>query len=161
MPSNAWAVGREAHAEWFVPTASGYLSEIQVAIEPDAGNKHPRKATIFITTDNGGFPGSTVESFDIPGGEVFELLTIKSFKEPILQAGAKYWLGARSQGGWHWNMNDQKVVHNTAREAKRGKWLSAGDYCTTGAFSIRITTNPPPAPTPDPAGDVRAESNKE
>ncbi len=42
MATNLWAVGREA-AEWFVPTMSGNLSEIKLAVEPDGGSPHPAK----------------------------------------------------------------------------------------------------------------------
>ena len=151
--TNAWAVGREAHAEWFVPTRSGTLSEIEVAVEPDDGNPHPGKATIFLARNRNGFPGHTLESFSVSAEEATGLLRLESAKKPELQGGVKYWLCARSQGGWSWHFNDQNVIHNTAREVKRGKWASAGDYCYVGAFSIRVSTNPPPAELAQPAED--------
>ncbi|HVM46679.1 MAG TPA: hypothetical protein VMU04_01565 [Candidatus Acidoferrum sp.] len=153
--TNTWAVGREAHAEWFVPTLSGRLSEILLAIEPDGSSASPGKATVFLARDKNGFPGRTLESFSVSADEKPGLLTLESTKAPALQAGVKYWLGARSRGGWVWHFNDQNVIHNTAREVRRGKWASAGDYCYVGAFSIRISTNQPPAELPQPAEDER------
>ena len=158
--TNAWTVGSLGHAEWFVPTMSGNLSEIQVAVEPQGGNPHPGKVTIFLTKDKKGFPGHTLESFKIEPGDANGLLTLQSIKKPVLQAGVKYWLCARSPGGWLWHFNDQNIIHNSAREV-RAKWASAGDYCYIGAFNIRISTNQPPAELPQPSGDDSESSGNE
>lgn len=143
-PTTLWGVGRDAHAEWFVPTLSGNLSEIVAAIDPIGGNPRPGKATIFLAEDRNGFPGRTLESFSVRPDAATNLLTLKSVKQPMLESGVKYWLGARSKGNWRWHFNDQNVVHNSARETGRNKWASAGDYCYIGAFSVRISTNAPP-----------------
>ncbi len=113
-------------------------------MEPDGGSPHPGQATIFLTRDKRGFPRRTLESFSVSADEATGLLTLESTKKPALEAGLKYWLCARSKGGWCWHLNDQNVVHNSAREVRRGQWASAGDYGTIGAFSIRVSTNQPP-----------------
>ena len=158
-PTPVWAAGREAHAEWFVPTRSGNLSEIEVAVTPDDGNPHPGKATLFLTGDKNGFPGRTLESFTVHANQATNLLTLESVKQPALQAGVKYWLAASSPGSWSWHFNNQNIVHNSARQVGKGKWASAGDYCYIGAFSIRVSTNSASAQVAPPAGEDLASTN--
>jgi hypothetical protein len=154
-PATTWAVSQEAHAEWFIPTRSGNLSEIQVAVTPAAGTRNLGKVTLFLNTDDHGFPGKTIESFSVRSSEATNLLTLESATKAVLRAGVKYWLGARSKGGWVWHFNDQNIVHNSARLAAKKIWASAGDYCYIGAFSIRITTNQPAAkPIQSVAGET-------
>jgi hypothetical protein len=157
--TNNWAVGREAHGEWFIPTMSGNLSEIVMAVEPVDGNPRPGKANIFITGDKNGFPGRTLESFSTTVGGANGILVFESARQPALRAGVKYWLCASSRGAWSWHLNNQEIIHNTAREVSRGKWASAGDFCYVGAFSIRVSTNQPPVQLEPPAGDDRDGSN--
>jgi len=138
-----YGAGPSAHAEWFVPTRSGTLSEIKLALSPNAGNRQPGEATVFITDDHHGFPGDKLESFTASAADVTGQLTLESVQKPALQAGVKYWLCARSEGGWQWCFNNQNIVHNTARQAGPNSWASAGDSCYAGAFSIRVSTNQP------------------
>lgn len=156
-PGTVWAVEGQAHAEWFVPTLSGNLSEIVAAINPTDAGPHPGGATIFLARDRNGFPGRTLEWFSVRPEAATGLLTLESVKQPALEAGVKYWLCARSKGGWRWKFNDQNIVHNSARETGRGKWASAGDYCFVGAFSIRVSTNPPPE-QPAPTAETNTNS---
>jgi hypothetical protein len=156
-PGTVWAVEGQAHAEWFVPTRSGNLSEIVAAINPTDAGPHPGKATIFLAADRNGFPGRTLEWFSVRPEAATGLLTLESVKQPALEAGVKYWLCARSKGGWRWKFNDQNIVHNSARETGRGKWASAGDYCYIAAFSIRVSTNLPPE-QPAPSAETSTNS---
>lgn len=151
--TNAWAVIPAAHAEWFIPQISGKLTEITLAIEPDDGNTHPGNATVFIATDKRGFPKRTLETFTVAPGSPGGLATLQSVRQPQLKAGAKYWLAVRSEGGWRWHFNNQSVIHNAVREIQHGRWASAGDYCNTGAFSIRVETNKLPKETIESTND--------
>jgi hypothetical protein len=149
---NCWSAGANAHADWFVPPVSGTLSVIEIAAEPSyvrqgmettAGN-----LDLFLAQDENGFPGAVLEQFslaaDAPSSPPPSLpLVFKSVAQPKLQAGVKYWLGAKSSGPgeWIWHFGDVKFVQRAAREKEPGKWGSAGDYCYVGAFSVIVTTN--------------------
>lgn len=142
--TTAWGVGVLAHAEWFLAENAGELKEIQIAIAPPPGRTST--ATVFLARDNNGHPGQVLESFSFsvnPKNEIesSEPILLESVNHPVLERNSKYWLGARSPFGWRWYFNNQKILHESARETGDGKWASAGDYATLGAFSIRVATN--------------------
>jgi hypothetical protein len=139
--SNTWAAGTEAHADWFVSTASGPLTAIQLAIEPNRHARDPGNATVSIAQDERGFPGATLETFSVPAGEVVEPVILQSVTEPVLKAGVKYWMCVKSTGLWRWHFNNRNITRNSAREISPGKWASAGDYCYVCAFSVTVSTN--------------------
>jgi len=154
--AHAWALGSRAHAEWFAAAASGRLTQLKLAIEPVGPGGQAGKATVFIARDRHGFPGATLEIFSVSAATrtnagVAEPVVLESTKQPELTAGEKYWVCARSSGGWRWNYNDQNVVHNSARELRRHRWASAGDYCYVGAFSVMVSTNQPTLGAHQPA----------
>jgi hypothetical protein len=146
--TNGWSLSNEAHADWFIAAASGRLSGIEAALEPVGDEPESGKATIFLTQDGRGFPGKTLESFTVHArklktGAGFKPITLESAKQPALQAGEKYWLCARTTGDWLWHYNILNLIQNSAREVKRGKWASAGDYTYVCACSVKISTNEP------------------
>jgi len=61
--THSWPVGGEAHEEWFIPAMSGRLRAIELAIGPPAQNAD--NAAVFLARDKHGFPGATLESFDV------------------------------------------------------------------------------------------------
>jgi len=149
---NSWAAGANAHADWFVPDVSGRLDEIKIAIEPNfarRGVEHTAgNLDLFLAADENGFPGKTLEEFSreayAPGSPSPSLpLVFKSVTRPELEAGTKYWLCAKGSGagGWIWHFGDPAMLRNAAREGGPGKWMTAGDYCYSGAFSISVMTN--------------------
>jgi hypothetical protein len=150
MGGSGWSVGIHAHAEWFVPTASGRLSTIEVAIEPSyvrAGREMTaRNAEAFLAEDKDGFPGKILESFSLFADSPkvpapTNALVLESVEQPVLQAGTKYWLFARcpGPGSWVWRFNDQNKMEISAREAEPEKWASAGNG-RNGAFSVTVTS---------------------
>jgi hypothetical protein len=148
--TNGWSLSTEAHADWFIAAASGRLTGLEVELEPVGDEPESGKARIFLTKDRGGFPGTTLEGFTVQArrlksGAEFKPITIESTKQPVLRAGEKYWLCARTTGAWRWHYNALNLIQNSARELKRGKWASAGDYTYVCAFSVKISTNEPPA----------------
>jgi len=152
--TNSWAIGSEAHADWFVAEKSGYLQEIEMALAPSAVGR-PGKATVLLARDRKGFPGVVLESFSVKlnssgDSDAIKPILIESSRHPELKAGVKYWLGARSKTGWQWFFGNPKIIHNSAREPRRGHWASAGDYCYVCAFSVKITSNAPPAALTQP-----------
>jgi hypothetical protein len=149
---NSWAAGASAHADWFVPDASGRLNEIKIAIEPNYSGTGVENTAgdldLFLAADENGFPGTVLEDFSraakAPGSRSPSLpLVFKSVARPELVAGTKYWLCAKGSGagGWIWHFGDPALVRNAAREGGPGNWMSAGDYCYSGAFSISVLTN--------------------
>ena len=140
--TNVWFIGHQAHADWFVPAASGPLKEIDLAIEPQRGLPRPGKLTVFIAPDNHGSPGPPLESFSAHANDATDPVSFESVNHPLLQAGAKYWVSAQSTGAWLWHFNDQRVAQNAARSLPHQQWASAGDYCYVCAFCVGVSTNP-------------------
>jgi hypothetical protein len=145
-------------ADWFVPTVSGTLSSIEIAVEPD----YPRgidptdaamepiagALELFLAKDESGFPGPILEQFSLAAEAASSPpralpLVFNSVAQPKLEAGVKYWLGARSSGPvmWSWHIGDHQFGQKAARENEQGKWISMGDGCYLGAFSIIVNTN--------------------
>ena len=152
-PSNCFAAGVLAHAEWFVPQASGRLGALELAIEPGYVRRGREQTagdeTIFLAEDEQGFPGAILESFSVTANppsspKITAPLVLPSATHPTLQAGVKYWVGARGAGpgGWVWHFNNLEIMQNTAREKEPGKWASGGDYCWAGAFSVSVMPDP-------------------
>jgi hypothetical protein len=146
--TNAWHVGSDAHADWFVPTASGRLAEVQLAIEPAGNAQQAGNATVSIAKDRRGFPGATLETFSVPAmaptaAAAAGPIVLTSVTRPALRAGVKYWMCVRSSGLWQWHFNDQSMVQNSTRQLTPRKWASAGDSCYLCAFRVMLTTNQP------------------
>ncbi|MGA2245014.1 MAG: choice-of-anchor R domain-containing protein [Verrucomicrobiota bacterium] len=147
--TNSWAVGGQAHADWFIPAMSGRLGAIELALEATARNAGD--ATVFLASDKHGFPGATLESFEVAprlGSAASNPAPVElaSLAQPALAAGAKYWLCVRGRGGWDWHFNNQNIVQYAGRETKPGRWATAGDYCYACAFRVLIATNREPQP---------------
>jgi hypothetical protein len=129
-----------------VAQASGRLTAVELAIETDGPLSQSEDATVIIAKDKHGFPGARLEAFSVqakasPATGARPPVVIKSAKQPALIAGVKYWMCVTSPGGWRWHFNNRNIVQNSARELKPRKWVSAGDYCYVGAFSVMIETN--------------------
>jgi hypothetical protein len=145
---SGWSAGKNAHAESFVPDASGKLSTIEIAIEPSYVRKGREKTAgdldLCLAQDQNGLPGLVLERFsftaDAPSSPPFALsLILESAEQPPLQAGAKYWLcaGCLGPGSWLWRFNDQNLTRVSAREEEPGKWTSAGNG-RNGAFRVIV-----------------------
>lgn len=91
----AWAVmndsqaGYRGQAEWFIPTGSGQLNIVDLAMMG--------KGTINVTVaeDKNGLPGNPLESFlNVPSSNFGKggHLVLVSETHPALNAGIKYWL---------------------------------------------------------------------
>ena len=148
---NSWAAGANAHADWFEPEVSGRLYEIKIAVEPSYGRRGmvatAGNLDLFLAADENGFPGKTLEEFSCeayaPGSPSPSLpLVFKSVTRPKLEAGTRYWLCAKGSGagGWIWHFGDPAILRNAAREGGPGIWMTAGDNCYSGAFSISVIT---------------------
>jgi hypothetical protein len=145
LPGPGWAAGTCAHGEAFVPARTGTLSVLEIAIEPDdarAGSvSHAGDATVSVAVDKNGFPGAVLEQFRVTAGAATQSkspVVLKSITRPLLQAGGRYWLCARSAGGWVWHDNPREIIQASACEQEPGKWVPGGAG-RDGAFSITTT----------------------
>src|SRR5262245_38740837 len=61
LGGSGWGLGPLGHAEWFVAGASGALSAIDIAAEPNYLRKGPERPAgaldVFLSADSNGFPG--------------------------------------------------------------------------------------------------------
>jgi len=82
--------GYRGQAEFFVPSASGNLSSITLPTYRQSGSG---RSNFFVAEDNGFSPGAILESFLNTANNAHGLLTLSSVSQPLLTAGARYWLG--------------------------------------------------------------------
>src|ERR1035437_4502282 len=93
--SVSWAVmndsqaGYRGQAEWFVPTGSGPLNIVDLAMMGKGS------INVTVAEDKNGLPGKPLESFlNIPSSHFGQAghLVLVSETHPVLNAGVKYWL---------------------------------------------------------------------
>jgi hypothetical protein len=146
VAGTGWAAGTSAHGESFVAPRAGTLSMIRIAIEPTylytGRETTSADATVFLAQDEKGFPGAVLEQFkvaavalDVPA-ECPVLL--RSTTCPPLRAGVKYWVCAKSKGGWVWHNSPRSLAPASACEDRPGKWVPGGNG-GTAAFSVTVT----------------------
>ena len=143
--------GFVGHAESFVPTLSGNLGTLQVAIVQVSGGDG--LANFFVAADNGGTPGIMLESFmnvvaPASGSSSF-LVTMNSITQPLLQGGTTYWLclePADDTTAIGWFANSQGYVGEYAQESPPGAWAAAPvTFGANGVFDVSVTPVPEPA----------------
>jgi hypothetical protein len=132
----------DGHADWFVSETSGQLYAVELKIEP--ASEPTKRLIVSIAQDENGVPGAALETFFVArliSTNTLGWLNLNSRQQPTLKAGTKYWIDARSPGAWYWHFNNQNIVQNSMRPARR-KWISAG-YSNVCAFSVLVETNQP------------------
>lgn len=149
LGGSGWSLGNLAHAEWFIATASGRLSSIDLAAEPNYVRKGRERTAghldIFLSADTNGVPGAILEDFYLEpikpsAPQMTNPFVLRSTTGPELRAGVKYWIWAQcpGPGSWTWRFNDQNRTQLSARETEPGVWTSAGNG-RNGAFTVRVT----------------------
>lgn len=150
LTSTAWGVeggsaisGYRGQAEFFTPSVSGTLTSIQLAMFKSKGSG---LCNFSVAQDNGGTPGTILESFtDVlsPNG----LLTLTSITQPLLQAGVEYWIcaepaDATTVSGWYYN--NQGIANGFAFERAQWSWapISAPYAPDSGVFSVTVNFVP-------------------
>jgi len=146
--SVGWAVKGEAggyrgQAEWFVPTTSGNLSSIAVAIHPSSGSGHSHYS---VALDNHGIPGAVLERFaNAPNvaepNRAFAPLTLNSLLHPPLLRGMKYWLCAEPADRMTsnvWQYNNQDLASGFAFERSPWDWSFVEGQPRNGAFKVMV-----------------------
>ncbi len=110
-------------------------------------------AVRLTTSDSGGLPNTTIESFLVsippsnPVGSSPAIYTISSTLHPLLTSGETYWLwvlpyNAQSWGAWFWN--DQGITGGWTTAGYPGSFLGVRTD-TTPAFRVEGTPVPEPA----------------
>jgi hypothetical protein len=142
--SVAWAVmngsqdGYRGQAEWFVPTGSGPLNVVDLAMMGKGS------INVTVTEDKSGLPGKPLETFlNIPSSRFGNAghLVLVSEAHPVLNAGAKYWLcvePADSDTGCSWCYNNQNPAKGFAFERGPGGWSFFQGDSRNGAFRINV-----------------------
>ena len=112
-------------------------------------------AVRLTTSDSGGLPNTTIESFSVsippsnPIGSSPAIYTISSALHPLLTSGETYWLcvspyNEQSYGAWFWN--DQGITGGWSTGPWLGSFLGVREDITP-AFRAEGTA----APVPEPA----------
>ncbi len=135
-------------ADQFVPTVSGQLEQIDVAIGLVTGTS---EADLFLLTDNSDTPGSLIETFQVPPGPPYGTpgvhLVASSTLHPLLNAGQKYWLMGTlavptDQAIWYTNPD----VTTLRAESWVGNPGSIGPY-QAQVFDVQVNSVPEPNTT--------------
>jgi hypothetical protein len=144
--TNGYLVDAEGCANWFTSKVTGPLKIIELKIEP--ANQSTGNLSVFIKEDQGGFPGTTLETYSIPNHPSTNSagwIVMNSRQQPALVAGAKYWLCARGPGTWLWHFSPQNLIQVAMHSSHPRQWTSLGNT-NVCAFSILAVSKPPSSP---------------
>jgi hypothetical protein len=135
--------GYRGQAEWFLPGISGNLSSVVLATFRSSGSG---RSNFYLAQDNGGIPGTILESYLNVQNNPNGLLTLTSAGQPLLQAGTKYWLADEpadltTVNGWF--ENNQSFTNGFAFERSQWGWQAA-DHAASGVFRVSVTPVPEP-----------------
>jgi hypothetical protein len=134
--TNGFLVGAKGHADWFVSKTSGGLRTIKLKIGP-VGSSGER-LLLTLRQDHGGFPERTVEAFLVHNPATTDSagwLVLDSRHQPMLEAGKKYWLCAKSSGSWLWHYGQPAIFQTTMYSPRRAVW-TVGESTNVCAFSV-------------------------
>ena len=142
----------------FVPSASGNLDKIELALSLSAG---PNFAQVYLVGDSSGLPdpNNLVEIWTTNSMPQFGLnnppLVFPSVWHPMLSNGTPYWIYVDTTANFstvaHWNLNTTNGMGNWAQSVNSGVTWSVQNQ-TQGAF--RVTVQGPGSATPVPAAPV-------
>ena len=138
----------------FTPSATGQLSEIDVAFGYVVGSK---QVTISLDTDAGNSPGSPIESYTFTDDVLYydnrpnnyiegTVYALYSTLHPVLTSGTNYWLVAsgpqNSDNGWY--LNSLGITGNSYVSSGYGTPLTSR---TLGTFRVTEADVSTPEPT--------------
>jgi hypothetical protein len=148
------AVGSSfANANEFTPLLTGAVTSVDFGIGLVSGTN---SAVFQLMTDNGGVPGSVLESYSFVNqmgsfGTQNGPLVATSLSQPTLVAGTNYWMVALpgASDTWAaWNLNDQGVSGTDAISQDGGSTWQPNGSQTFGAFEVFGNAGPV---VPEPA----------
>ena len=134
-------VGTSMAANAFTPTQAAVVTRIEIALSNVLGTNN---ATIELTSDSGGLPGTVLESEAVSGqpsfGTCCGFTTVFTASIPVL-AGHRYWVGAiagpndanDTWDAWTWNSTGQ--TGPVAFDSGSG-WVLDSSSATEGAFAV-------------------------
>jgi hypothetical protein len=133
----------------FTPRVTSALGTIDVAI--GWGGNVSKQYTLALMTDNGGLPGSILESWSVTSsfiaGECSTCFNSVFDKQHIvLQAGVQYWLVPFPSTGFNggWLDNSAGSLGAVAESLNGGKtWSFTTAEPTLGAFDVKSTVPEP------------------
>ena len=144
-PAYAFIVGYGwTQGDQFSPSATGELSKIDIALGYAFGSSHLVSLSLFA--DNSNRPGALLESYTATTTATFgsccSFLTLTSATNPLLSAGAEYWLiaggAADSLNVWNWNSIGASAL-----------LFSNGLHYTQTAATFRVSES-----VPEPSGVI-------
>jgi hypothetical protein len=139
----------------FTPGASAVLTSFEAPLGVVSG---ANQLQAFLFADEGGAPGSVIESFTLSGlptvGFPFPLLTIASGLDPLVIGGQQYWFGATGGadtfGEWSLNLFQGNSIDGGASMAVidgvAQPWI-VGPGLRTGALVVSGDVAPEPSYT--------------
>jgi len=154
---------RQYVANTFIPTGSDYqLSKIELPLALVGGVD---QVDVRLMTDDGGLPGTTLESFTLTGlpADPGQMLTATSTLHPVLHQGTDYWCAITPAGDTqaHWFLNNTGSTGPCA-ENTLGLWALMDTPQTQGAFMVEgapvrgILDTPEPGPLAVATGAILA-----
>jgi hypothetical protein len=154
LVGNAFDGNDYAQGSTFTPTISATFSSLDIALSCTFGCPDP--FTVSLDANSAGAPGSTLESFTVPGVSLGLLgtnnapLVLDSVLHPLLTAGTQYWVTAASDlsNSIGWNLNSTGDSSTEAISTDDGiNWFPTSGL-TPGAYQVN---GAPEAATPEPS----------
>jgi hypothetical protein len=144
-----------AEADTFTPTVTSGFSSISIALSCYSASACPNQFTVDLDADNGGVPGTTIESFTVAGTSLGVLginnapTVLNSVLHPVLTNGTAYWITvlAPFSDSVVWNWNSTSDPSNEAISTDNGSTWTA-PFSTPGAYSVSsqtVVTTPEPS----------------
>jgi hypothetical protein len=159
LTSGGWGVigasasgGYRGQAQSFVPTLSGSLATIELAIGRSSGSG---RNNFGIAQDSGGSPGTILEGFQnvvAAGtfGSSYPPLALTSALHPVLESGQRYWIIAEpadSTTRSAWNYNTKGFSGIAAFERAPSTWQTFDTSFAGGDGVFRVSVTPVPEPS--------------
>lgn len=136
----------------FVPSASGALSSVMIALSTLSNVRSLGRTTdahIFLSEDNGGVPGSLLESYTLANlpdtGTNYTPEVLTSALHPVLTAGTTYDLYVAEPGDEVdvWNLSSKQVFDRAFdSHSPNQPYSSLALPIEAGAFSIQVAAVP-------------------
>jgi hypothetical protein len=146
---NAFDGNDYAEANSFIPTGSGSLQSLRIALS--CAFTCPGPVGVSLTTDTADHPGLILESFVVPGGMLGPIginnppLLLLSVLHPALTTGTKYWVAASAglNDTAAWNLNTTGDVSDQAISTDGGAtWFSPSGN-TPSALAVDVAVPEP------------------
>ncbi len=140
-----------AEGDTFSPSFTGPLVSLQIALS--CAFACPNNFTVSLNNDNGGQPGTAIESFMYAGTTLGTLgnnntpVVLTSVLQPVLTGGTAYWVEVQPDSSnadsIAWNLNLTGDSSSEAISTDGGATWFAPSGQTPGAYEVNATTPEP------------------